>query len=600
MVISEQLHPSDVRRSEREHLLTLTEAGSHITSYLEQEKLAIANDVQLRFIQAESRFLVDVLPHAHLPYAPLLQESKETEEKVVQFPEMTLMLDLSRGGVYSPQFLKEVISHAAEHHYTHLGLYTEYFPLDEYPEVADPESTGMLTKEEIHELALYADQRGLQLYPCLQIFGHMEKLLSYSDLAHLALSDDSALHHPNSKKALNPYNAQSYEFIDMIVRNALEPYSLPGRTTRINLGCDEVAAGSDEEAFLRILNYGAERALAYGAEPQAWADAALHLSDENMTKIHPTLQFVYWNYDERNAGRITDDLIAAKNKGLTIAAVAGSTMSHNQLYPNWEQSLMNINALTHAAVEAKIPGLMITNWHDDYAEAPLSTARGLIEYTGSKRYEHHETQESFTTRYEVFLEASHMHKLETAEKKTTPEITPNPVKMLIYENPHTIPFTGPLPERFGEQLQRVFETCRQKLSPCEPADLLPLRYVEAILAYGATKDHGKDVRVAFMKAAQGEQTALYETIAKNAEAQEHLLYLWMTHYTLWHREKGSADWKEMNKRYATALEQLVTLSYALTNGVNKQQIADHLTTTPNQVISGFPYGNREYPQICEV
>jgi hypothetical protein len=109
-------------------------------------------------------------------------------EDAPDFAARGLLLDVSRGRVPTEAFLRETVDLCARLKLNVLLLYLEHpFAFRRHPAIGAGSSP--LEAGTLRALDRYAAERGVELVPCLQSLGHMERVLSLRPYAHLAETD---------------------------------------------------------------------------------------------------------------------------------------------------------------------------------------------------------------------------------------------------------------------------------------------------------------------------------------------------------------------------------------------------------------------------
>ena len=140
------------------------------------------------------------------------------------FKTIGVMLDVSRGRVPTVQFVKERFRKLSLMGYNSVMLYAEdIFQLPDEPKWGY--MRGAYTADEIREIKACADALGLEMTPCVETLGHLEKPLRWSEYADIR----------NTPSTLLIGEETTYALIDKILSFWQE--SVGGR--RIHLGMDE-------------------------------------------------------------------------------------------------------------------------------------------------------------------------------------------------------------------------------------------------------------------------------------------------------------------------------------------------------------------------
>lgn len=135
-----------------------------------------------------------------------------------------VMLDCSRGAVYTVEALKKYIDVLAKMGYNSLQLYTE----DTYEIKEEPYfgyMRGRYSADELHQLDSYAASKGIELIPCIQTLAHLSGALrwpeyfSCTDVNDILLAEDE----------------RTYVLIENMFRACSECF----QSRDINIGMDE-------------------------------------------------------------------------------------------------------------------------------------------------------------------------------------------------------------------------------------------------------------------------------------------------------------------------------------------------------------------------
>ena len=109
------------------------------------------------------------------------------------FARRGLMLDISRNRVPTIQTLHSLIDALQVLNYNELQLYTEHtFAFAEHKTVW--QNASPMTAKEILQLDGYCAERGIELVPNQNSFGHMERWLKHADYKSLAECPEGFMH----------------------------------------------------------------------------------------------------------------------------------------------------------------------------------------------------------------------------------------------------------------------------------------------------------------------------------------------------------------------------------------------------------------------
>jgi hypothetical protein len=152
------------------------------------------------------------------------------------FPVRAYMLDISRDRVPSQAMLLELVDILAALRINQLQLYTEHtFAYSAHERVW--RNASPLTPDEVRELDTRCAERGIELVPNQNSFGHMERWLQHPEYRHLAELPDGRLSGDGSRQppsCLAP-TEESVAFMHALYAELLPCF----RSRMLNIGCDE-------------------------------------------------------------------------------------------------------------------------------------------------------------------------------------------------------------------------------------------------------------------------------------------------------------------------------------------------------------------------
>lgn len=187
------------------------------------------------------------------------------------------MADCSRNHVLSMSGIKSIMRYMATMGLNFLMLYTE----DTYEVENQPYfgyMRGRYTPEEIIEIDNYADMLGIELVPCIQTLGHLERLLQWSVYGSIK-DNDSVLLVDEGK---------TYSLIKDMLLSVSKCY----RSKRVHIGMDETwGLGHGrylekhglvpmKQIFMKHLQRVVEIAEEIGLEPIMWGDMFFTIAAE--------------------------------------------------------------------------------------------------------------------------------------------------------------------------------------------------------------------------------------------------------------------------------------------------------------------------------
>ncbi len=215
------------------------------------------------------------------------------------------MADCSRNAVMTVDTAKQLIRYLARMGYNAMMLYTEdTYEIDGYDYFGH--MRGRYKKSELKELDAYAALHGIELIPCIQTLGHLERIFHYP--AMQSMCDDRGV--------LLAEDEAVYRFIEAELDACRECF----RTNKIHVGMDEAHTlgrgryldkhgyKKPSEIMLAHLEKVCELSKARGFAPMIWSDMFFHMqfgrytvsqgeiSPEVIAKVPKEVALVYWEY----------------------------------------------------------------------------------------------------------------------------------------------------------------------------------------------------------------------------------------------------------------------------------------------------------------
>ncbi len=532
-------------------------------------KLVIERQILESFPELDSE-LVEVIKKSRFPIIPAVVKREQIvspilkqkeEEKKPLFEERTLLIDMSRGGIYTPDFLKHIIETCASFQINTITLYTEFFEVDDHPKIGNHEQTGQLKKTEIKKLVEYADTLGVTLYPSIQTLGHLEKILRQEEYKKFSFPGKFSA----SFSTLNPSAPGAYEFIETLIANAIEPYQLLGKTPKINIGCDETYDITNNEYVTHIQKIH-EIGKKYDLDMYMWGDRLIHLTEEQIEQLPKDIKKILWIYDETDFLKIDTIIAEHAKQGITFDSVCSSTASHNQVYPFSERAKKNTDSLLQAGAKWNIPNAMIAVWHDDSAEAPFAGAWDSIAYFAGKSFSGKREDPDMLLEKIGNRDINHYATASTlpvltenhVESSISPLI-PNPIKQLIFSDIRTLN----LPNEEQEKYCRHFDTIKlelQKIIGTTSDNEELFTYTYAIADYLSSKlELSRKMRDGYELSKKGNPLEFYLLQEKVKETVQKLIVVWLAHRKLWLSEKKPHGFENVEQRYIEVVKDTIAL-----------------------------------------
>lgn len=328
-------------------------------------------------------------------------------QEPAHFEKNGAMIDCSRNCVMSVEAVKAWIRMQAAVGMNTLLLYTEdTYEVLEYPYFGAMRSR--YKKEEIQEMDQYAQLFGIELIPCIQTLGHLQRVLQWRVMRQLG----------DTKDILLVGEEQVYQLIRACLKQVSECFT----TKRVHVGMDEACelgnyllknGYRDKDKILKEhLNRVMEICHEFGLEPMMWSDMFFRSHSENgdyynvpfdtdmrKTEAPPKgMGLVYWDYyhveEEFYRG-----YIRLHRQLSDYVIFAGGGWCWNGIVPNNKTGC----AVTHAALQAckkeQVNEIIYTLWGDDSTETPIFSSLEPVllcaEYGFGETPKKQELQEKF-------------------------------------------------------------------------------------------------------------------------------------------------------------------------------------------------------------
>jgi hypothetical protein len=287
------------------------------------------------------------------------------------FPRRGVMLDISRDKVPTNATLKALIDLLAGWKINELQLYMEHtFAYREHREVW--EHASPLDAGEIEDLDAYCRERGIELVPNQNSFGHMERWLRhprYADLAEVPYTQaQRELGEDPGYRSLCPVDPRSIELIASLYRELLPCFT----SGEINVGCDEtldlgkgrsadavarLGAGRVYLDFLRQIHAQASR---HGRTMLFWGDIILN-HPELIRALPSDAIALNWGYEadhpfDEEGRKFADAGVAYR--------VCPGTSSWLSLGGRTDNAIANLRSAAENGLRHGAGGYLVTDWGD--------------------------------------------------------------------------------------------------------------------------------------------------------------------------------------------------------------------------------------------
>jgi len=328
-------------------------------------------------------------------YATLLQLVRQRRgylpevevEEAFRFGFRGYHLDIARGGVPKVKTFKEILRWLFLLKYNYFAIYFEdLYPWKKYPQIG--KHRGRLTEEELEEISEYASNLGIEVFPSLELAGHMEHILSLPEFWKF-----SEWHRP-TEGCLDLSNKEAREFAFELLGEAVESSS----SKYIHIGGDETWALGRGISLGKTWKFEGPRLYELhhrtmveivkkaGKMPILWGDmiSGMYLGEEAakwaeaiQSPIWKQVLVANWDYSPSPKQHFIDRIKTFKERGIGQIACPGLS-NWNRYYPNYPMALENLRNFLTAAKETDLPGFLVTAWGDDGEECLFSFLDPLL------------------------------------------------------------------------------------------------------------------------------------------------------------------------------------------------------------------------------
>jgi len=331
-------------------------------------------------------------------YATILQLLKQDPSHL---PEVTVKeeftftfrgyhLDIARGGVPTVETFKKILRWLFLLKYNYFAIYFEdLFPWKRHPIIG--KHRGRLTEEELREVIDYGKHLGIEVFPSLELSGHMEHILSLPEYRRF-----SEWHRP-SEGCLDLSDEEAKKFAYELLQEAVE--FCPSKY--IHIGGDETWALGRGRSLNKTWTFEGPRLYEShhrnmieivkkaGKKPILWGDmiSGMYLKrvTEDASKWEEVLEspiwkealIANWDYSPNSKEYFKEKIEIFKDRELQQLACPG-VANWRRYYPNFQTALENLKNFLEAAKETGITGFLITAWGDDGEECLFSLLEPLL------------------------------------------------------------------------------------------------------------------------------------------------------------------------------------------------------------------------------
>jgi hypothetical protein len=270
--------------------------------------------------------------------------------------------DVSRGPLPTMRYFQERIRTIASFKMNGYSPYMEHVFVD--PKHPLPAPLDGITPAQLGALAAYAARYHVAFVPEQQTFAHMHETLKLETYAPLAELPHGYL--------LSPANPGGEAYVRDLIADELA--ALPAAPPFFHIGSDEpsdlgrgqskalVEAEGEGPVFARHVIETADFVIEkQGGRPMIWDDA-LARHPELFSELPKQLVFVNWHYGTEASYQPYIDRIA---QGGFDQVVAPGALNWNEIYPDIDTALPNIDRFVSEGKASHVLGLFQTVWHDD-------------------------------------------------------------------------------------------------------------------------------------------------------------------------------------------------------------------------------------------
>ena len=498
------------------------------------------------------------------------------------FEGLSTMLDTSRNAVPTPEALYRLIDHLVVMGYDTLLMYMEdTVKLENYEYFGY--MRGAYTTDDLKALDDYAFEYGVEIMPCLECYGHMEKYLIWNEADPIR----------DTPSVMMAREDKTFALVEEIIRIA----SSCLRSKRVHIGMDE-AWNMGRGAFLSkhgyvppfdIFNEYMERLMPivrkYGLRAMMWSDmyfrnkspkdryydTGVTFSEDDIKKIPEDVELVFWHYGE---GPECDDLMLRKHVSLGRKVIfAGGTWSWIGHLPEHHYMMETSRFSLNACRNNNVREAMLTLWFNDNAECPMFANLFGLSFFAELCFDANASEEKLRSRFEItadgdydaFFDMSFYHNTFGADE-TYPRFHDRFFgKPLFWQDVVEGLYDSNL---FKKPMSAHYAAYAKKMATYQGSRWNDLyRFAQELFEYLAVKTDIAEKLVPAYKSGDRETLAHIAAVQLPDLKQkaEHLL---LTHREIWKQERKMIGWCHMDYRYAGVGARCATAIELLTRYLN--------------------------------
>lgn len=321
-----------------------------------------------------------------------------------RFDMLGVQLESSRNGVMTPDNVKAFLRRVALMGINVVMMYTE----DTYEVPGQPffgYLRGRYTHKELHEFDDYADNLGIEMFPCIQALGHMEQVLQW---------DESFRDVTDTADILLVGEEKTYKLLEQMISAVSGCF----RSDRIHVGMDEAHAIGTGEYKKR---HGERRTFdimndhlrcvcdvcsRLGLKPMMWSDMYFRMGSKTgdyydldaeipqdvIDTIPENIQLVYWDYYHGDCEFYEKFIDLHFGLGREVIMAPGA-WNWNHFWSALPFAYSGIEPCMRACKKKGIRQIFLTTWGDDgmendiYSTLPAFQFFAELAYSDSVRQE---------------------------------------------------------------------------------------------------------------------------------------------------------------------------------------------------------------------
>ena len=324
------------------------------------------------------------------------------------FTELSVMIDTSRCAVQTVGAVQRMLDHLAVMGYGMAMLYTEdTVELEGRPYFGY--MRGRYTADELRAVDDYAYAYGIEMIPCLECYGHMNRYLIWPEAKPIK----------DTETVLLAREEETFRFVEQLITTVCGCF----RSKRIHIGMDEawdMGRGKfldkhgyvpPTEIFAEYMERLIEITRKHGLSPMMWGDMYFRASNipyggdpdnctiapEVVAHIPGEMELVYWHYGERPG---SDDYMVKSfvDTGRKVI-YAGGLWSWIGHFPEHNYAMSTIKKGLAACRHHGVREAMITLWCNDNAECDLFADLFGLSYFAEMAFDQNADKEKLRARF---------------------------------------------------------------------------------------------------------------------------------------------------------------------------------------------------------